>query len=157
MSHLLTTFFWNNAAFSGAGQLNIGPFFVGFVNKFFRAEVRGQVNYQGVVLGSASVQANFLAWGVQQVPHTTAALDVITSADSDTWFVRRQSGTDDSVIAWAPSTNNAAVLVTNETADDWAGQLAIGANQDVFISFKTSTGAALSNFNTFGTVRLWWG
>lgn len=153
---LLTTFFWNNPAFSSSGQLNLGPFFVGHVDKFYRAEVRGAVNYQAVPLGSTSVVANLLAWGVQQVPHTAAAEDVITSFDSDTWLVRGQTGLDDMLVGWAPSTDVADVLITHATCDNWAGQLAVGLDTDIWISFKTSNGTVAPNFNTFGTVRLWW-
>lgn len=153
---LMTTFFWNNPSYSGSAQLNIGPFFIGFLEKIYRMEVRGAANAQGVVLASSSVEANFLAWAVQKVPHTAAAADMITTADSEDWFVRRQAGLNDTSTAWSPSTNNAAVLVSLGLTEDWAGQLAVGADTDLWVSFKASTGVVLPNFNTFGTIRLWW-
>ena len=153
---LLTTFFWNTASFSGTGQLNIGPFFVGFVEKFYRVEIRGEMNYQGASLTDTGVLANFPAWGVQQVPHTAAGEDVITSFDGYTWFARRQTGCLDYITSWAPTTDTAAVIAGVAMTEDWAGQLAIGGDTDIWVSIKTATGAALSNFNTFGTVRLWW-
>lgn len=154
---LITTFFWTYPAFSGSSQLNLGPFFVGHVNKFFRVEIRGELNYQGAVVGSSGVFANFPAWGVQQVPHTAAAEDVITSFDSETWFARRQTGSNDVGVAWAPDTDNAAVLASVALSEDWAGQLAVGLDTDIWVSFKSATGASVPNFNVFGTVRLWWG
>lgn len=154
---LLTTFFWNTSSFSGSAQLNEGPFFVGFVNKFFKVEVHGMINFQGAVFGSSSVEANFAAFGLQQVPHGAAALDVITSTDNETWFMRRQIGQDDHRAVWAPDTSNSALLASQVVTDRWAGQLAIGADTDLFLSVKTSTGAALGNLNSFGTIRLWWG
>lgn len=153
---LKTTFFWNYPAFSGTSQLNLGPFFIGFVNKLYKVQVRGQVNYQGVTLGSSSVLANFLAWGLLWVPHTAAATDVITSADDETWISRRQTGDDDYPVEIAPSSGTSGVLLTNAINDDWAGQLAIAQDADLWMCFKSSTGASISNLNTFGTVRLWW-
>ncbi len=153
---LKTTFFWSYPSFSGTSQLDLGPFFVGFVNKFYKVQVHGACNFQGAVYGSSSVAANFLGWGVQQVPHTAAAEDLITSADSETWFIRRQTGQNDQTKVWSPDSNNAAVLTTQATTDDWAGQLAIGGDTDLWVSFASTTGAAVGNMNTFGTVRLWW-
>jgi len=154
---LLTTFFWGNASYSGSAQLNVGPYHVGFVNKFFRVEVHGQINTQAQPLGDTSVLANRLVFGVQQVPHTASAEDVITSSDSDTWFVRRQVGDSDMVVGWAPSTDVASVLPTNAVHDDWAGQLAIGADTDVWFSFRNSDLTVQPNYNTYGTMRIWWG
>ena len=153
----LTTFFWSSSSFSGSSQLNIGPEFIGHVNKLFKAEIRGQVNYQGVALSGSGVLANILGWGVQQVPHTAAAEDITGSVDSETWLVRRQSGQNDQVVGWAPSTDTASIMVTNALCDDWAGQLAIGLDTDIWVSIKATTGGSLANLNTFGTVRLWWG
>jgi hypothetical protein len=153
---LMTTFFWSNSAYSGSAQLNIGPFFIGFVEKIYKMEVRGQTNIQGVVVNSSSVRANFAVFAVQKVPHGAPAANIITTADSEDFFVRRQTGSNDVFSTFAPSTDTAADLVTYSTADDWAGQLAIGADTDLWVSFVASTGVVLSNFNTFGTVRLWW-
>lgn len=156
MGHLLTTFYWSTSSFSGAGQLNEGPFHVGNVNKFFRFEVRGVMNFQGIAYGGTTVEANYSAWGLQQVPHGAAALDVITSTDNDTWLMRRQTGSNDTRFAWTPDTNLAAVLRSEAIADDWRGQLAIAADTDLYLSIKSSTGGVVDNYNTFGTIRLWW-
>jgi hypothetical protein len=153
---LLTTFFWQTSSFSGSGQLNMGPFFVGFVEKFYKFEVNGQINFQGSAISVASVLANPIVFGVQQVPHTAAGEDIITSFDSETWLVRRQTGSQDLVTTWAPSTDTAAVLGSLATRDRWAGQLAIGGDTDLWVSMKTSNGSSTGNINTFGTVRLWW-
>jgi hypothetical protein len=156
VSHLLTTFFWNNASFSGGSQLNMGPFFVGTLNKLFRAEVRGQINYQGFTLSGTGVLANSPAWGLQQIAHGTSAQDVITSSDNDSWLMRRQTGSEDVLTAWTPTTNNGAVYVSNAIADDWAGQLAVGAATDLYLSIKTSASLSVPNYNAFGTIRIWW-
>jgi hypothetical protein len=156
MGHLLTTFYWSTSSFSGIGPLHEGPFFVGTLNKLFRAEVRGQVNYQASVVGPASVGVNSPAWGLQQVPHGSAANDPVTSTDDDTWLIRRQIGQDDYLTSWAPNTANANILAGSEVSDSWHGQLAIGAATDLFLSFKSSSGIAIGNMNTFGTIRIWW-
>jgi len=156
MGHLLTTFYWSTSSFTGAGQLNEGPFHVGTLNKLFRAEVRGAMNYQGASNGSHGVLANFPAWGLQQVPHGAAALDVITSTDDDTWLMRRQTGSEDILTAWAPDSAIGTLFASNGIEDDWHGQLAVGADTDLYLSLKSSTGAGVNNFNTFGTIRIWW-
>jgi hypothetical protein len=156
MSHLLTTFFWTTSSFSGAGQLDEGPFHVGTVTKFFKMQVRGQINYQGVAASGTVILANLPAFGVQQVAHGAAANDVITSGDSDTWLMRRQTGSDDQVLSWAPNTATGAIVLTNAVRDDWAGQLQVGGDTDLYLSIKSSNGAAVTNLNTFGTIRLWW-
>jgi hypothetical protein len=156
MSHLLSTCFWSTTSFSGTGQLSEGPFLIGTVTKFFRAEVRGQINYEGVNFGDVSVLANFAAWGLQQVPHGDAAHDVVTDTDSDTWLARRQIGSQDYFSGYAPNTDTAAFFRGYSIADDWAGQLAIGAETDVYLAIKATEGNSLDNLNTFGTIRLWW-
>lgn len=156
MSHLLTTFFWSSSSFSGSGQNAFGPFRVGLVNKLFKLQTRGGINFQGAVLNSSGVTANFLSWGVCIVPHGTSPPDVITSFDSDTWIARRQTGLDDTLVGWAPDTSNGAVLGGFGITDDWAGQLSYGHNdQDLYFCVKALVGS-LANANTFGTCRLWW-
>jgi len=156
MSHLLTTFFWSTDAFSGSGQLNEGPFHVGTVTKFFRFEVNGEMNFQGASLADTGVLSNGGAWGLQQVPHGADSEDVISSTDNDTWLIRRQIGSQDVLTSWAPTSDVGAILVSSVVEGSWAGQLAIGADTDVYLSVKNSVGGSLSNFNTFGTIRLWW-
>jgi hypothetical protein len=156
VSHLLTTFFWTTSSFSGTGQLDEGPFHVGTVNKFFRAEVRGNINYEGVSVADTGVFANYAAWGLQQIAHGSSPLDVVSSADDDAWLMRRQTGSQDVVPAYAPNSDTGAFFVTNTVADDWAGQLAIGADTDVYLVIKGITGSGLANLNTYGTIRLWW-
>jgi hypothetical protein len=156
MTHLLTTMFWSTSSFSGTSQLNEGPFHMGTVNKLFRFQVRGLINYVGTAVTDMSITANLPAFGVQQVPHGNSPNDVISSTDNDTWLVRRQTGENDTMGSWAPSSDTGVLFVQNAVRDDWAGQLAIGADTDVYLSIKTSTGQTLPDFNTFGTIRVWW-
>lgn len=153
---LRTTFFFNVPAFSSSAQLNLGPFFVGFVNKFFRLQVRGAMNWQGTTVGTSSVFVNWPVWGVQQVPHTAAAEDIITSVDNDVWFIRRQISDTDVAAPWAPSSSVAGLLAGNTLKDDWRGQLAVGGDTDLWFSLKAQTGIVLPNINAYGTIRLWW-
>lgn len=156
MSHLLTTFFWTNSSFSGSSQLSLGAFFIGDVNKVFKVKVRGQQNYQGQSIGDTSVSANLAAWGVCTVPHGSSPLDVITSSDSDSWFIRTQIGLDDHEGVWAPNTDTAAHISSAAMVDEWAGQLSFGgAATDLYVCIKTVS-SALPDLNTFGAVRLWW-
>lgn len=156
MSHLLTTFFWTTTSYSGSGQIDEGPFHIGLVNKLFKAEVRGAIGHQGGTIDTSSVLSNYTAWGLQIVPHGNSPLDVITSSDSDSWLMRRQTGTDDLAMTWAPSTDTAGLLQSTAVADDWAGQLNLAhADMDCYLSLKPTIGSVANN-NTLGTIRLWW-
>jgi len=156
MGHQLSTFYWSTDSFSGVGQLNEGPFHIGVVNKIFRARVRGAINFQGETITATSVAANLPAFGLQIGPHGFVPDDVGSSPDDDSWLVRRQTGSADTMISWAPASDDAAQLASLTVADDWAGQLALsGADMDVYLLIQTTT-TALPNFNTFGSTRLWW-
>lgn len=156
MSTQVEVVYPSTSAFSSAAQLNLGPYFVPSVRKLLRAEVHGQINFQGVTLGVASVLANFQLWAVQWVPHTAAPADCVTTADGPNWLVRQQVGTDDLVTSWTPSTNVAAVLVTAGLEGSWAGQLPIGGDIDLWLSAKAPTGVVIPNMNLFASLRFWW-
>jgi len=153
----LTTFFFSNASFTGSGQLNMGPEFLGFVNKIFKVQVRGQINYQGASLVDNGIFANRYAWGVQQVPHTAAAEDMTGSVDSETWIFRRQVGWTDTNTAYAPTTDTGAFFVTQAMVEDWHGQLAVGLDTDIWACIKATDGSTIPPMNAYGTVRVWWG
>jgi hypothetical protein len=156
MSHLLTTMFFNDGAFSGTDQLSLGPGDIGLVHKLFRCHVRGQVNVQSETGAVGTVNANFWVWGVNIVPHGDSPDDVIESADSDAWLIRGQIGYNDYVTTWAPSSDDCGVLGGFGLTDEWAGQLNLaGAEMDLYFCIKTAT-TALPNANVFTTVRLWW-
>lgn len=146
----------NTAAFSGISQLNEGPFFVPSVKRLLRAEVRGAINYQGATISNTSVFGNFQLWSLQWVPHGTPAQDCVTTADGVQWLIRQQIGTSDGAIAWAPSTTAAATLSTNGMHADWAGQLAINGDIDLYLSLRAPTGASIANMNLFASIRFWW-
>lgn len=156
MGHLLSTYYWKQSAFSGTTQLDLGPFDIGVVNKLFKAEANGQVNVQAQAIGSSGVTSNELTWAVYWVPHGNPSLNIITTFDSDTFLIRRQTGSEDNYTTWAPSTATGVMNQTLATVDRWAGQLFLNQHADLWISMVTSTGAGWSNSNTFGTVRLWW-
>lgn len=144
------------SAFSGSSQLNIGPYFVPNVNRLLRAEVRGNVNFQGLILAPSSVQANFQLWALQWVPTGSAAADCITTADGENWLVREQLGRDDTTNAWTPDTDNCAFLATYTLNANWGGQLPIGYSIDIWLSLRAPTGAAIANQNLFASIRFWW-
>lgn len=146
----------NTSSFSGTAQLNEGPFNIPTVNKLLRAEVRGKVNFQGVVIASTGVEANFQVWGLQWVPQGNAALDVVTSGDDNHWLIREQLGSQESRVEWTPSTNSAVYLAGYAMHEDWAGQLPIGASIDLYLSLRAPTGVSISNMNLFATLRWWW-
>lgn len=142
--------------FNSNAQLNFGPYGPTSVVTILRAEVRGNINWQGEPLALASVLANFQMWGLQWVPHGNAALDVVSSGDDDHWLLREQVAGQDKLAAWTPVTNTAAVLWTEQVRGDWAGQLAIGASIDLYLSMRAPTGVVIPNMNFFGSIRWWW-
>lgn len=146
----------STSAFSGTGQLNLGPYFVPSVVRLLRMEVRGKFNFQGFVINSSGVEANFQLWAVQWVPHTAAPADCITTADGPGWLVRQQLGQDESRISWAPDTDNAAYLAGVPIIADWAGQLVINGDIDLWLSARAPTGVSIANMNCFASIRFWW-
>lgn len=146
----------STSAFSGSGQLDLGPFFVPDVVRLLRMEVRGKFNFQGLVASSSSVEANFQLWAVQWVPHTASPADCVTTADGPNWLVRQQTGTDETRMAWAPDTDTAAYLATVAISADWAGQLVINGSIDLWLSARAPTGVAIANMNAFASIRFWW-
>ena len=146
----------STSAFSGTGQLNLGPYFVPSVVKLLRAEVRGKINFQGAAVTSAGVEANFQLWAVQWVPHTAAPADCIVTADGPNWLIREQVGSQESRVGWEPSTGTAAYLAGYPLKADWAGQLLISGDIDLWLSLQAPTGVGIANQNLFASLRFWW-
>jgi hypothetical protein len=155
VSHLLYSLTWLNGSFSGSGQIAMGPFPMGDVNKLFKLQARGAINFQGAVIGTSSVFANLLTWGVCLVPHGDSPPDVLTSSDSDAWLIRTGVGSTDVAATWAPNTDSAGSLAALAMDGEWAGQLSYGgAAQDVFVCLRAFTGS-IANANSMGQARLW--
>ena len=157
MTHLITTFFWEATNFSGTSQLDVGPWNIGNVNKLFRLQTRGTVDFHSTNITSPTVFGSPVAWGVQIVAHGTSPSDVISDPDSDQWLMRVRAGTGEGNATWSPNSNTATTVQAVATADDWAGQLALGAvNIDAWVSFKGFPFLSLAEFDTYGTLRFWW-
>ncbi len=148
----------STGAFSGTGQLDLGPFFVPDVQTLLRAEVRGNVNFQGVGIGPSSVYANFQLWAVQWAPHGSAPSDIVTTADGpfNGFLIREQLYWQALSLGWTPDTSSAASLQSAVVRGEWAGQLALGFDIDLWLSFNPPTGAGIANQNVFASLRFWW-
>lgn len=157
MTVQLTTFMWNSTSFSGTGQLNMGPEFLGFVNKLFRVQVRGHVGYATSSLSIGVSITNYLVFGIQHRPHGASPEDLTLTADSDDWLVRAQTGHSDYGATW-PAPGTAPGFAGVDGLDfEWHGQLLVGGNTDIFASFKDNSGGSVPTFQTRGTCRVWWG
>lgn len=156
MATLVEVVYPSISSFSGTSQLNLGPYFVPSVKRLLRVEVHGEINFQGSSIGTSSVFANFQLWAVQWVPHGTAALDCVTTADGPQWPIRQQTGQDDGHATWSPSTDVAGVLSHLALNGWWAGQLAINGDIDLYLSSRAPTGVSVSNQNLFASLRFWW-
>jgi hypothetical protein len=144
-------------SFSSSSQLNLGPYFVPAPNKLLRAEVRGRVNFQTTTVGTGSVLANFALWALQWVPHGAGAADCVTTADGPNWLIRQQIGDTSVYSTWAPPTGVLGQQLGGDALHaDWAGQLAIGSDIDLWLSFRAPTGVTLGNLNVFASIRFWW-
>lgn len=146
----------STSSFTGTAQLNLGPYFVPAVHTLIRCEVRGKINFQTVTYGTPSVQANFQLWAVQWVTHGSAPQDCITTADGDQWLIREQTGGTETLGMWAPNTDNAEALRSYPLRAEWAGQLIIGQDIDLYMSLRAPTGASIDNQNLFASIRFWW-
>lgn len=144
------------AAFNSNLILTFGPYPSGFIHTLLRAEVRGKVNFQGETISVASVEANYQIWGLQWVSHGSPALDPVSSADSRQWMLREQLGSQDTTKAWTPAANTAASLKSYQTRGDWAGQMLISDNVDLYLAMRAPTGVVIPNMNYFGSIRWWW-
>lgn len=144
------------SSFSSSAQLNIGPFGIPFVNKLLRAEVRGQVNFQGVPLAANGVHANFQLWAVQWVEAGTAPGDCITTADGLNWLIREQMGTQDTTSNWAPTSGPGVDIISYGLKAEWGGQIPIGRSIDLWLSSRAPTGVVVPNMNLFASLRFWW-
>jgi hypothetical protein len=154
--HLLYSLTWLNGSFSGSSQIAMGPFPMGDVNKLFKLQARGAINFQGSTIATTTIWANFLTWGVCLVDHGSSPPDVLTSSDNDAWLIRTGLGSTDLINAWAPSTDSAGALGTFAMDGEWAGQTSYGgASQDVWICLRAFAGAVASA-NSLGQVRLWY-
>lgn len=146
----------STSAFSGTGQLDMGPFFVPDVNWLLRLEVHGKINFQGTLFGASSVNANFQLWAAQWVTHGSAPANIVTAPDGAGWLLRQQTGTNETHDCYAPSTDTAAMFNTYPLEGDWAGQVAIGTDIDLWLSLRPPTGVSISNQNVFASMRFWW-
>lgn len=146
----------STSSFSGTGQLNLGPFNMGTVYRFIRLEARGLVNFQGFTLSATGVLANWQLWAVYWVPTGTGALDVVTTIDGPQWLIREQTGAEDYVSQWAPSSDTSAGIQGYRLSGDWAGQMPINQDIDLWLSMRAPTGASIPNFNVFASLRFWW-
>lgn len=146
----------STSAFSGSSQLNLGPYPTLFTEVLLRAEVRGQINVQGITLAANGVHANFLLWALQWVPHTASPADCVTTADGPNWLIREQMGTQDLTSNWAPASGSGVDIVSYGLRAEWAGQLVIGGPIDLWLSLKPPTGVSVFNYNLFASIRFWW-
>jgi len=104
------TVYPSTSSFSGAGQLNLGPYYIPSPAALLRVEVHGKANFQGATIASNGVEANYPLWGVQWVTHGSSPQDVVSSADDEHWLLREQLGSDETRFAWEPTSSNAAYL-----------------------------------------------
>jgi hypothetical protein len=146
----------SSSAFSGTGQLDLGPFFISDVGKLLRHEVRGQVNSQGQSLTDMGVAANFGLWAVQWVPAGDSPSNIVTTVDGPQFPIREQMGTMDLITSWAPTSADGAVLASFGLRSFWAGQLPVNQSIDLYLSVKTPSGSAMFNSNLFASLRTWW-
>lgn len=146
----------STAAFSGTGQLDLGPYFVPTVAKLLRVEVHGKVNFEAVTFGTTGVEANFQLWAVQWVAHGAAAANIVTTADGPNFPIRQQLGDQESRVAWAPSTAISAVMIGYPLVGEWAGQLPIGNDIDLYLSLRPPQAVSINNENVIASLRFWW-
>jgi hypothetical protein len=153
---LKIVFYPSTSSFSGTGQLALGPFNVGTVNKLLQVELRGAANFDAATITATGVLANVAIYGIQWVAHGAGHGDVVSSAYDPTWPIRHQLGMNDLTASWTPTTGGSNTLACNALWGHWAGQLAIGENVDMWLLLKSPSGQAVSNMNLFASLEAWW-
>lgn len=144
------------SSYSGAGQLDIGPFYVPSVFWLLRLYLHGKNNYQAAVFGATSVEANYELYAVQWVPHGDPPFNIVTQADGANFPIRRQIGSQETRITWDATSSTANVIVTQPLEGKWAGQTVIGSDIDIYLSMRPPSGSSVGNHNTFASIRYWW-
>lgn len=146
----------STTSFSGSTQLNLGPYAVPSVNWLLRAEVRGAVNFSSITVPGAYSSANWQLWAVQWVPSGAGASDIVTTADGPQFLIREQLGANDLINPYTVGTGTTYVGASLAMKASWAGQIVIGTSINLFLSLKPPTGATVSNFNLYASLRFWW-
>lgn len=138
--HML--YFSDGVTFSSSkqyGPLNIGP-----TSKLFKAAVRGVITFPLATFGSASNLYNSTVWGIQWGAHGFTPLDPISGGDSASWLALEEHVPGEISVAWAPTTANAYSLTGGPLRLDWAGQLFVNENVDVYFSMTSQEPAVTS-------------
>lgn len=156
MATLIEVVYPSTTSYAGTAQLNLGPYEVPTVANLLRAEVRGQMNFQGSSIVDNTTITNPMIYGVQWVPFGDPANDVVTSADGPGWLMREVLGSTDYNTTWAPTTDTAALYGGNGMHADWAGQLPVNQSIYLYLSIKSPTGYSVVNSNVYATLRFWW-
>lgn len=140
----------------GTGQHDIGGFEVPTASRLFRVEVHGKVNFAGVSVPAGSIEANWLLWAVQFVPHGVSPSNILTTADGPEWLIRQQTGDQESRVSWSPTTGNGEYLAGYPLDAFWAGQYPSLSDFDLWISVSPPSGANVGAFNINCSIRFWW-
>jgi hypothetical protein len=146
-------YFSDGTTFSSAKQY--GPFNISGLGKLSRVRVRGVVTFPLATFGSATQLYNSTVWGIQHVPHGSAANDAISGGDSDAWLDLAEHVPDEINATWAPTSANAFSVTGGPLRLDWAGQLAINANTDFWFSMTSQEPTFTSVAITASLEVLW--
>lgn len=145
-------FNWFDNVGAPSSSVQFGAFNLGPVNKLHRIRVRGSVVFPNVALTSTSQLANPVVWGIQWGDTGYTPFTLVADAD-DAHFLAVESHVNDEInVTWAPSTDTSANIVGGPLRLDWAGQLFLGVNADIYLTVSHTFTTALT-WATMGTIE----
>lgn len=142
---------FDNVGAASSGE-QFGPYNLGTVGKLHRIRVRGSVVFPNAALTDTSQLANPIVWGVQYGAAGYTPLALPADADNSSFLTVENHVSDEINVTWSPSTDTSANIVGGPLRLDWAGQLYVGEDADIYVTVGHTFTAVLT-WTTMGTVE----
>lgn len=154
-THIL--WFFDNTSSTPGTQLDVGPFNPGTVDKLEKAYVHGNMSFLSFTTGAHWQEVQDLGWGLQYVPHGSAATSLTTSVSDDHWLWRHAVAMNNDLSRpFAPSTATFEVQSTFSLIDTYRSQgNRPGADIDVYLSFVDLFGLTTDTYQVIGSIDFW--
>lgn len=128
------SFYGDNLGSADTGH-QYGPYELGSCSKLLHVTCGLTISTPGAALAGTALLVNTIIWGVQWVPHGDSPLALPGFAFDTQFLWALTLGTDLGIsAAWAPNTDNGAVLTGNVVSHEWRGQLPINETIDLYLT-----------------------
>lgn len=153
-SHVLNYF--NNTSSTPSTQLDIGPFNIGTVNRFFKAYCHGNMSFTSFTTAAHWMEVQDMLWGMQYVDHGSAPTNVLTSTSDNHWLWRRTVAMNtDLSRPFAPATDSVEIQSTFALIETYRNQgNKPEADIDVYLSFRSIFGLTSDTYQVIGSIDM---